>query len=113
MNVLSDRYIFMKILKNEYDFEKMGGFTYFGLVYDKKENGLFNFTVYNTDYSMNKAVNMLSKPFNNEVAILESLPAAQLVEAYGNDELRGKLREIASGLNEESNSVIMLLKHKK
>jgi hypothetical protein len=36
-----------------------------------------------------------------------------LVEAYKNDELKGRLKEIAAKLNEESNPVIMLVKHRK
>jgi hypothetical protein len=41
------------------------------------------------------------------------LEAYQLVESYKRGELKGKLKEIAATLNEESNPVIMLIKHKK
>lgn len=40
------------------------------------------------------------------------LPAHELVEPYNNGEQKGQLKEIASTLNEESNPVIMLIKHK-
>ncbi|MDR1201299.1 MAG: hypothetical protein LBL58_06680 [Tannerellaceae bacterium] len=39
--------------------------------------------------------------------------AFSLVEAYGKGQLKGKLKEIAATLDEESNPVIMLIKHKK
>ena len=41
------------------------------------------------------------------------LPAAELLEALANEKLSGKLKEIASTLNEESNPVIMLMKYRK
>ena len=36
-----------------------------------------------------------------------------LVEAYEKGQLKGKLKEIAANLDEESNPVVMLLKKKK
>jgi hypothetical protein len=39
--------------------------------------------------------------------------AYELVEAYEKGGLKGKLKEIAAELNEESNPVIMLAKYKK
>lgn len=42
-----------------------------------------------------------------------SLQASELTEAYQEGKLKGKLKEIASTLNEDSNAVIVLIKHRK
>lgn len=47
------------------------------------------------------------------MAAYEILSADRLVEAYGKGELKGGLKEIAAGLDEESNPVLMLVKHKR
>ena len=56
---------------------------------------------------------MISRLGNEEVAAYEILSADRLVEAYGKGELKGGLKEIAAGLDEESNPVLMLVKHKR
>ena len=50
---------------------------------------------------------------NDEIALVQKLEAYELVEAYEKGKLKGKLKEIAAGLNEESNPVLMLIKYKK
>nr|WP_291528154.1 hypothetical protein [Bacteroides sp. UBA939] len=55
---------------------------------------------------------MTSHPVNSEIAVFQNLAAAQLVEVYENDGLKGKLKEVAAGLDEESNPVIMLVKYR-
>lgn len=53
------------------------------------------------------------KSVDEEIVTCRALNASDLVEANEKGELKGKLKEIAAGLNEESNSVIMLIKRKK
>ena len=60
-----------------------------------------------------KRVDLISRLGNEEVAAYEILSADRLVEAYGKGELKGGLKEIAAGLDEESNPVLMLVKHKR
>jgi hypothetical protein len=50
---------------------------------------------------------------NNEIAFIQVLQAFELVEAYEKGELQGQLREIAAGLDEEDNPVILVAKHKR
>ena len=50
---------------------------------------------------------------NDGIAFMTRLDAADLVEAYKKGQLKGKLKEIAAKLDEESNAVIMLAKYKK
>ncbi|MCD7914873.1 MAG: hypothetical protein LUG96_06185 [Tannerellaceae bacterium] len=50
---------------------------------------------------------------NEEIAFMTRLGAYNLIEAYEKGELKGRLKEIAAELDEESNPVIMVAKHKK
>jgi hypothetical protein len=111
--VLTDRYYFMQTMKKEFDLVRMKGFPTTDLVYDKQENAIFKYTVYNDDFSSKRSVSLNSEPANHEIATWQSLEAPDLVEAYEKGELKGDLKEIAAGLNEESNPVIMLIKHRK
>jgi hypothetical protein len=112
MSMLTDRYYFMEAVKKEFDFKASTGFPGTNLIYDKQEKSIFEYTVFNDDYS-EIAVNMRSTPVNNEIATWQSLEAHKLVEAYENGQLKGRLKEIAATLDEDSNPVIMLIKHKK
>lgn len=111
--VITDRYYFMKMLKKEFDVERRKGFPSTDLVYDNQEKAIFQYTVLNSDYSEEMPVDMMRGVANQEVATCVSLNAFELVEANEKGELRGKLKEIASKLDENSNSVIMLIKHKR
>ena len=114
--VITDRYYFMQTVKKEYDFATKKGWPRVELMYDKLENTLFKSVVYNSDFSNKKPVDMvydITLINNNEIAFLQRIEASDLVEAYEKGLLKGKLKEIAAGLNEESNAVIMLAKYKK
>lgn len=83
------------------------------MMYDRQEKAFFNYTVYNGDYSTKKELYMnWLRPVNHEIESWQPLEAHQLVESYKKGELKGRLKEIAATLNEESNPVIMLIKHK-
>lgn len=109
---LTNRYSFMRAMKKEVDFTTFKGFPSTDLVYDKQEKAIFQCTVYNNDYSDKKQVSLNMNPVNKEIAVCQSLEAPDLVEAYGKGQLKGKLKEIAAELDEESNPVIMLVKYK-
>ncbi|MGL5619831.1 MAG: 6-bladed beta-propeller, partial [Tannerellaceae bacterium] len=114
LRLVSERYIFMETIKVEYDWDNERGFPRAFVVYDAKEKVLSGYTVYNGDYSTKKEVYMnWLVPGNEEVESILMLPAFQLIESYEKGELKGQLKEIASTLNEDSNPVIMLIKHKK
>lgn len=112
MGTLTDRFYFMTTIKKVFNFKTGRGFPFTDLMYDKQENALFNANVWNGDYVKKQRVNMTARPLNGEIATLQVLAANQLVEAYKNNGLKGKLKEIASTLDEESNPVIMLVKYK-
>ena len=114
MGIHTDRYYFMEAVKNVFNFEKGNGFYADELVYDKEEKAVFQVTIYNDDYVDKRTVAMTAKPINREIEDVTSLNAARLVEIYKKDQLKdGKLKEIASRLNEEDNPVSMLVKQKK
>lgn len=52
------------------------------------------------------------KPVNHEIESYQTLDASQLLESYQKGKLKGKLKDIAAELEEDSNPVIMLIKHK-
>ena len=82
-------------------------------MYDRQKNAVFNPTVINGDFVKRKTVDMTSHPVNREIATFQNFEAYKLVETFKNDGLKGKLKEIAAELNEESNPVIMVVKYKK
>lgn len=114
LRLLSDRYYFMETVKNEFNFESNTGFSKTYLMYDNQERSLFRYTVYNGDFTIKKEMYMsLLRPANDNNELWQRLDAPQLVEAFQVGALKGRLKEIASALNEESNPVIMLIKPKK
>jgi hypothetical protein len=114
--VMSDRYYFMETVKKVFDWNTGQGFPKTRMMYDKQENGIFNYYVYNGDYTDKIVViedMFVTRSVNQEIDSWHILEAYQLVEAYKNGELKGRLKEIAAELDEDSNPVIMILKHKK
>lgn len=112
--VLQDFLDVEQAVKKEYDFAADTGFPETDLVYDTQEKALFRYAVYNTDYSAKQPLSLAKgvTPINKEISFMQKLEAADLVEAYEKGQLKGHLKEIAAGLNEESNPVIMVAKNR-
>ncbi|MDL2278874.1 6-bladed beta-propeller [Parabacteroides sp. OttesenSCG-928-G07] len=113
MGIYTNRYYFMRTVKNVFDLEKGNGFYDEQLMYDKEENALFRISVYNDDYVEKRTVAVTARSLNHEIEDVTSLSASRLVEEYKKNNLKGKLKEIAAGLDEDDNPVIMLKKHKR
>ncbi len=114
--VFTDRYYFLQTVKKEYDFTTNSGFPRTDLVYDQQKKAIYEYTVLNADFSTKKLVNMVYEItlINDDgIAFVQRLEAPELIEANENGELKGKLKEIASTLDEESNPVLMLARYKK
>lgn len=111
--VFTDRYCFMQTVKAEWDWVRNSGHTRVNLVYDKEEKAIFECVVYNADFTNEQPVIMTSEVTvgNNEIAFVQILESHKLREAYEEGKLKGKLKEIAATLDEESNPVIMLGKY--
>lgn len=113
LGICTDRYCFMQTIENKFDFEKGSGFNTNELMYDKDEKAVYQATVINKDYLEKRPVAMTAKSINRDIESVTSLNAPKLVELYQKGQLMdGKLKEIASKLNEEDNPVIMLVKQK-
>lgn len=110
---ITDRYCLMEIVEKKYDFGLQKGFPRTNIVYDIHNKTLFECVVYNQDFSDKKQVYMNSVPLNSDILTWQSLKAEELIEYYKEDKLKGKLKELAVNLEEDSNPVIMLLKNKK
>ncbi|MDR2119345.1 MAG: 6-bladed beta-propeller [Tannerella sp.] len=114
LRLVSDRYYFMEAIKNEYDFDQEKGFPKTYLVYDTQEKDFFRYIIYNGDYSDKEEIYMVRlTPVNQEGESWAPVDAFRLCEDYKKGKLKGKLKEIAATLDEDSNPVIMLVKHKK
>lgn len=114
IRLLSDRYYFMESIKNVYDWDTQKGFPGNYFVYDTKEQSFSGYTVYNGDFTTKKEIYMSTTHLvSHEIKSWYSLDANQLVESYNKGELKGRLKEIASELDEDSNPVIMLVKNKR
>lgn len=118
--VLTDRYYFLQTIKMEFDMEKGTGYEATDLVYDQAENTIYNYVVYNSDFTDERKVKLVwGYPCipvfinNNGIAYITRLENQELMEAYEDGKLQGKLKEIAAKLTEESNPVIMIAKYKK
>lgn len=110
--VFTDRYYFMQTVKKEYDFEKEEGFPTTDLMYDKQKKKMYQITLLNNDYAGRKE-NMFLRNLSNKITFHATLDVSELMEANKKGKLNGKLKEITSKLDEESNPVIMLVKNKK
>ena len=113
LSIITDHYYFMETVKKEYDFSSGSGFFGKNLMYDTQKKAIFEYKVYNDDYSEKRVVNMKTTPVNKEIASWQSMEISQLITDHRKGKLKGQLMEIASQLDEESNPVIMLIKHKK
>ena len=114
--ILTERYFFLHSSNIEPETQGPPSFstvflkTY--LMYDRQENAIYEYTVYNDDYSDKISVSMSQRTINNAIAFWQKIEAHELVEAQEKGKLKGKLKEISVGLEEESNPVIMLVKNK-
>jgi len=104
--ILTDRYYLMESVKKESEFSMIN------LVYDRQEKTIYEYTLHNDDYSNKKTVDMIQKNTNDGIIFWQKIEADDLVESYEKGELKGRLKEIAAEVEEESNPVIMLVKYK-
>jgi len=118
--LLTDPYYFLQTVKIEPEAKgstPQDAFLFYqrtNLLYDRQEMKIFEYTVFNDDYTSKVTVEMTQTNGNDEVAFWQKIESHQLIEAYEKGELKdGKLKEIAAKLDAEDNPVIMLIKHKR
>ena len=112
--IFTDRYYFMETVTMDADILRNEKFPKTHLMYDRIDNTLFEYTVFNDEFSEKVPVNLtMQETTNSEIAFCQKLEPHELIEAYEKGQLKGKLKEIAAELEEDSNPVIMLVKYKK
>lgn len=109
----TSNYYFVSTVKIEYDFEKNVGFPYEVLMYDKVDNKIYTQKFYNSDYTNKEYIEIeecfaILSPRQYLIGIRSDL----LIDAYKDNKLKGKLKEIASKLKDEDNPVLMLITFK-
>ena len=109
--MMTDRYMFVQTLEKKVNKSRLSYPSPTMLGYDKEEKAIFQFSFFNADYP-EKAMSFYTFPKDN-VMMYQSLQASELIEAYQSDKLQGKLKEITATLDEDSNAVIALIKHRK
>ena len=57
-----------------------------------KKKAIFEYIVYNNDYSEKRAVNMKSLPVDDKIASWQSIEASQLIEDYEKGKLKRRLK---------------------
>jgi len=86
------------------------------LVYDKAAGQCYRQDIRNADFTSEKKVYI--SPGNRQLSAsnknvyLQVLNAGDLVEAYENNQLQGRLKEIAKDLDEEDNPVLLVARFK-
>lgn len=105
--MFTDRYYFLEAVEKTMEFRSTD------ILYDKQEQKLYKYKIYNSDYTNEQEAFLKSRPLNGKIPTWQYLEAWELVKDYEAGKLKGRLKEVASNLNEDDNPVIMLIKHKK
>ena len=112
--VITDHFYFMQIFIKKFDFANQQPFPEIDLLYDRQSKMLFEYTMYNDDYADKRHVTMMGRSGSeNDIAFWRKIEAYELVKAYKDGILKGKLKELVKDMDEEDNPVNMLVKHKK
>ena len=108
------RYLFVNTIKKEYDFEKQTGYPSVDYIVDKTDNQIYERgSITNNDYQGQEVYMEDINADQPSDIYLQSIRASSLVEAYEKGKLSGKLKEIASKLEEDDNPVLMIMKLKR
>ncbi len=110
----TNRYLFIQTIKNEYNLKTLEGFPCTELMYDKVEGEIYEYKIYSDDYAEREVVwgRGEKQYIKEENKIYQYLKAPDLVKAYQEGKLKGRLSELASQLNEEDNGIVMLIHFK-
>ena len=90
----------------------VNGLTHQFYIYDKVKKSIHNYTLSNSDFIDGHSDPIFRQLLCYPLVSYQPLEAPDLVEAYQAGKLQGRLKEIAAGLDEEDNAVIMLVKYK-
>lgn len=106
---------FMQLMEKSMDFNTFKGFPTTDLVYDTQEKVVYTYKMYNQDFTDDRSCSLSIHPNttrDSDVLAFKVLQSDDLVNTLNENELQGTLKDIVSTLDEESNPVVMLIKHK-
>ena len=113
IGTITSRYVFFEVIDKIVTDPKVGkAFPSRTMVYDRQTHDIFRPIIQNADYITREEYRFRKVSLNKDIACLQVLPAYKLIEAYEKNELKGKLKEIAAKLDEDSNPVIMVMREK-
>ena len=100
----TDDWMFLSGIEMAYDFSKNEGLHQTNYAVEKASGGIYELKFIHPDYE--------GKEYSPTALNARYYPADELLTALEKGKLKGKLKEIASTLDEEDNGVVMLLKRK-
>ena len=100
----TDDWMFLSGIEMAYDFSKNEGLHQTNYGVEKASGGIYELKFIHPDYE--------GKEYSPTALNARYYPADELLTALEKGKLKGKLKEIASTLDEEDNGVVMLLKQK-
>ena len=100
----TDDWMFLSGIEMAYDFSKNEGLHQTNYAVEKASGGIYELKFIHPDYE--------GKEYSPTALNARYYPADELLTALEKGKLKGKLKEIASTLDEEDNGVVMLLKQK-
>jgi len=103
-------YIFMVSVEKYFDMKTHEGFANVDLVYDKDQSDIYEYSIKNREYDTEKNLRLPYIKFLSHNNGFIRYNAINLCDDLENGLLSGKLKEIASSLNEDDNPVIARVK---
>ncbi len=101
-------YLFMFTIEKFYDAEKKTGFPNVPLLYSKKDSKIYEYSFTNRDITAKNSVEMNPDADVYDGDAIQVLSAFNLVQRNNDKELAGKLKDVASKLNEEDNNIVVV-----
>jgi len=108
-------YIFVNYIKQDAQMTEQGAVSIPGdqLVFDRKSGEVYKQHIVNADYDRGRPYSLSGTNGDFPAGVVVyMLTALELADAYEAGKLSGKLEEIASGLKEDDNPVLMIVKFK-
>ncbi len=104
----SDDYMFVQTIERKYDWSTNTGFKSKDLIYDKRAGEFYEGGAVNEDFADERMFNFVVMPGVPAGVHVSVLQPYELLDLHAEGKLRGRLAEIAAGLKEDDNPVMMI-----
>lgn len=109
---LTDRYFFFTKEVYDYEGDNAKGITNsYELAYDRNKHELFEMELENSDF-LSKSLGFFWTISTRKNQVATHFNASELYEAFREDKLSGRLKEIAAAIKEDDNPVLMIITFK-